>query len=408
MVAQATGAANRRPGQAPVLTFLGMRRGLVITLLICAPMGFLAARAVPLSRPEPLEGSLDPARGAPTFPRPRSDPAGPAAHEPRLAPARPRHAQPIQRGVALGLFAEDVSFSYEPLLREIAGLGASHVALIVPIYQTHGGSTQLYRHTRFSPTLETVADTIRQARRADLEVTVFPIVRLTAPRTDREWRGTLEPADRDAWFRSYGEQLGDLASLAEFTGATRLVVGSELSTLDGELARWPHLIELVRAVFTGTLVYSANWDHFRDASLFELVDEVGVVGYFGLRAPDGAATVAALTASWQRIGRELDAALAKYGKPFVFTEIGYRSRTGSTVSPWDESAGGTPDLDEQKRGLEAFRQAFTVPEGWPRRIDGLYIWNWYGYGGPGTTGYTPRGKPAEATVRQILLDLERK
>jgi hypothetical protein len=384
-----------------------MRRGLVIALLICAPMGWLAARAVPLPRPERLVRSFEPGPGLPTLPRSGPDQPAPATSGSVGGPARPRQRHPIQRGVALGLFAEDVSFSYEPLLREIAGLGATHVALIVPIYQTHGGSTHLYRHTRFSPTLETVADTIRQAHRASLEVTVFPIVRLAAPRTPREWRGTLEPADRDAWFTSYGEQLGDLASLAELTGATRLVVGSELSTLDGDLPRWQHLIALVRAVFTGTLVYSANWDHYRDARLFELVDEVGVVGYFGLRDHGGPSDVPALTASWQRIRRELDAALAKYGKPFVFTELGYRSRSGATTSPWDESAGGKPDLDEQRRGLEAFRQAYAVPEGWQRRIDGLYIWNWYGYGGPGTTGYTPRGKPAEATVRQILLDLER-
>jgi len=39
-----------------------------------------------------------------------------------------------QRGVALGMFAEDVGFSYTPLLREIAALGATHVSLVVPIY----------------------------------------------------------------------------------------------------------------------------------------------------------------------------------------------------------------------------------------------------------------------------------
>jgi hypothetical protein len=30
------------------------------------------------------------------------------------------------------------------------------------------------------------------------------------------------------------------------------------------------------------------------------------------------------------------------------------------------------------------------------------VWNWYGYGGPATTSYTPRGKPAVEVVRQIL------
>jgi hypothetical protein len=33
---------------------------------------------------------------------------------------------------------------------------------------------------------------------------------------------------------------------------------------------------------------------------------------------------------------------------------------------------------------------------------GFYIWNWYGFGGPGTTSYTPRGKPAEAEIKKLL------
>ena len=35
-------------------------------------------------------------------------------------------------------------------------------------------------------------------------------------------------------------------------------------------------------------------------------------------------------------------------------------------------------------------------------LDGVYVWNWYGYGGLDTTGYTPRGKPAETEVRALL------
>jgi hypothetical protein len=35
-------------------------------------------------------------------------------------------------------------------------------------------------------------------------------------------------------------------------------------------------------------------------------------------------------------------------------------------------------------------------------LTGVYVWNWYGYGGPGTTSYTPRGKPAENEVRALL------
>jgi len=314
--------------------------------------------------------------------------------------------EPRQRGVALGLFAEDVSFSYAPLLREIAALGASHVALVVPLYQQSGASTELRLHTRLSPSLEVVADTVREAQRMELEVTLFPIVRLSDPRSPSEWRGTLAPADRDAWFASYGQLIGDLASLATLTGATRLVVGSELSTLDGDLPRWKKLIDLLRAVYSGTLVYSANWDHYQDARLFELVDELGVVGYFGLRSATDPSDVQAMAARWRQLERQIETTLARFGKPFIFTELGYRSRAGATATPWDETSGGTPDLEEQRRGFEAFRLAWTAPTTAHARLDGLYIWNWYGYGGQGTTGYTPRGKPAVDTIKQILTDLE--
>lgn len=367
-----------------------MRRGLVVAAvgLTAAVVATVRASSLPL-REQP------------------SRDIGRSTAEDRLPPRPQRPRDVIQRGVALGMFAEDVSFSYAALLSEIAELGASHVALVVPMYQIHGGSTSLFLHTRLSPTLEEIADTIRDARRLGLEVTLFPIVRLLQPRTPNEWRGTLQPDDRDTWFRSYGQLLGDLASLGSLTDASRLVVGSELSTLDSDIARWEKLLGYVRAVYSGTLLYSANWDHYRYAQVFDLVDEIGVTAYFGLRERTQPSDLQTLITGWRRLRRQLESDLAKYDKPFLFTEVGYRSRAGATAEPWDESAGGTPDPGEQQRGFEAFRQVFTDPLGKRGRLDGLYVWNWYGFGGPSTTSYTPRGKLAATTVRQLLSDLER-
>jgi len=137
------------------------------------------------------------------------------------------------------------------------------------------------------------------------------------------------------------------------------------------------------------------------------VDELGVVGYFDLRNASDPSDVQALATRWRQVEREIETTLARFDKPFVFSELGYRSRAGATAAPWDEGPGGTPDLDEQRRGFEAFRLAWTAPTGGAHaRLDGLYVWNWYGYGGPGSTGYTPRGKPAANTIKQILLDLD--
>ena len=50
----------------------------------------------------------------------------------------PTRRPPAVRGVALGLFANDPSHDYEPQLREIADLGASHVAIVVTHFQREG------------------------------------------------------------------------------------------------------------------------------------------------------------------------------------------------------------------------------------------------------------------------------
>ncbi|HEX6839555.1 MAG TPA: hypothetical protein VF334_23420, partial [Polyangia bacterium] len=104
-------------------------------------------------------------------------------------------AAPV-RGIALGLFAEDAGWSYRPLLDEIAAAGADHVELVVPWYQADAASTTIVDHPRFTPPREAIVAAIRDARAAGLAVTLFPIVRLSAPRSSDEWRGTLAPRDR--------------------------------------------------------------------------------------------------------------------------------------------------------------------------------------------------------------------
>jgi len=193
--------------------------------------------------------------------------------------------------------------------------------------------------------------------------------------------------------------------VATLTGVTRLAVGSELSTLDGDVERWRPMIEKIRALFGGTLVYSANWDHYKEARLFDLVDEIGVVAYFNLREKDGPSDVEALTNRWRWERKNLEAWRNLTDKPFVFTEVGYRSRAGSSAQPWYEGSDGTVDLEEQRRAFAAFRRTWTATGAGQSPLDGVYVWNWYGYGGPASIGYTPRGKPAVEEVKALLQEL---
>ena len=111
------------------------------------------------------------------------------------APTLPR-VKPLHRGVALGLFGEDPGFDYQPLLREIAATGATHVSVVVPYYMHDVRSARIAAHPRFTPDEATVERTLRQASALGLKVLLFPILRLEYQVTPQEWRGSLRPRDR--------------------------------------------------------------------------------------------------------------------------------------------------------------------------------------------------------------------
>ena len=282
-------------------------------------------------------------------------------------------------------------------------MGATHVALVVPLYQTDGAADDLHLDTRLSPTLALVAETIRAARRDGLEVTLFPIVRLSAPRPG-EWRGTLAPRDPAAWFRHYGERARRARGARRDGGrdpARRGQRAVDARRRGGAAALAPRSSSAcaassrasssTRRTGTTTATRASSSSSTRTAS----------------RATSTCASRARPpTTPRSRPGGAACAASSRPGargsaRGFLFTELGYRSRAGTSATPWDEGSPGTPDADEQRRAFAAFRRAWA---GSPL-LEGVYVWNWYGWGGAGTTGYTPRGKPAEQEVRQLLQDL---
>ncbi len=312
----------------------------------------------------------------------------------------------FQRGVSLGLFSEDPLFSYRFLLREIAELGADHVELVVGYYQEDAASTAITEHPRFTAPDATLVRAIRDAHALGLSVLVFPIIRLTHPRGPNQWRGTLSPSDPAAWWRSYSALLLRLADLSAREGAAGLSVGSELSTLDTDRAPWQALIEKVRQRYYGLLTYSGNWDHYARVALYDQVDLAGVCGYFSLAGKLDAPpySVEKLTAAWRGLRGDLEAFSRSVGRPLLFTELGYLSQRGAAARPWDEGATQPVDLEDQRRAYQAFVDVWMAP---PRDLEapllaGVYFWNWYGWGGPTSPGYTPRNKPAANEIRRYF------
>ena len=150
------------------------------------------------------------------------------------------------RGVAVGLHFDLPGLPYQLLFKEIRGLGATHVSLVV-IW-----SMRDIRAVRIRPDpIETMADAkvrryIRQAREVGLEVMLFPIIHLERRRKG-EWRGLLAPTNPDRWWVEYEAFLLHYAGLAADEGVAILSVGSELLSLEGETERWTAPIGKLRA-----------------------------------------------------------------------------------------------------------------------------------------------------------------
>ena len=290
-------------------------------------------------------------------------------------------------GVALGLFASEPDYDYALLLDEVADVGATDVLLSVPWVQADVTSSHLAPMAGQSPSDATLERTIAQARDRGLAVGLMPVVRLEQT-ADGVWRGALQPADRGAWFAAYGDLLRAHAELADRAGVDRLVVASELSSLEADTERWRPLIADVRQRFGGTLTWSANWDRFEAVELWDALDEVGVSAWFELG--DDPET------GWSRPKARLRAMAEAVGKPIVLTEVGYPARSTAALRPWDHTGPAQVDVDLQAELFELFvREVHAEPA-----IHTIYVWNWFGLGGHADAGYSPRGRPAAGVLKR--------
>ena len=273
-------------------------------------------------------------------------------------------------------------------LDEVRALGATDVAIVVAWTQPDVKAIAIAPGPVGD---DVVRAALTGAAARGLRATLFPILQLDRVATG-EWRGTLAPADVDAWWSSYEAFIVHHADLAKATSAAALVIGSELGSTEGWRDRWYHLISRVERRYDGALLYSANWDHYEHVSFWARVDAIGVTGYFELTR-DRAASEDVMTRAWVKARDALRAYADARGQPLWLTEVGYPSVDGGAVRPWDYTAAGTVDLEEQRRGFAALARAWA-----DQPLAGLFVWEWSGAGGATDRGYTPRGKPAACAL----------
>lgn len=354
-------------------------------LFACATCTAQAPAPAPLKQTQ----TLKPAVIAQT-----AEPAEPAQPDPRLnmpdVDARP---STFRRGVSLGLFAstKDVAQQhkiYNELLDEIVEVGATDLSLVVRWQQTTVEDTTIAAQPGLTAPDALLEWVIKQANARGLRVFLMPILHIQQ-REMGVWRGTLKPAQPKLWWRAYTRFILHYARMSARTNVELFAVGSELLSLESQRDPWLKLIKQVRAVYKGKLTYSSNWDHFEVVSFWDKVNLVGMTAYHEL-SDATAPNVETLRKGWRGFQQRLKFWAMVQDHEYMFTEIGYPSHSKGAAHPWDYRPQGTPAPMLQARAYRAMVETWHNDP----KLQGVYVWNWFGFKSATDRGYTPRGKPA--------------
>jgi hypothetical protein len=313
-------------------------------------------------------------------------------------------------------------------LPALAGTGANAVALAFE-YGIDVKNSAVYTDANYSDSSATIAATIAEANSHGLKVMVRPLIDFLDPTKIGsygvgDWRSTYNPTNAAAFFASYKTMIVAVAQMAQANGAASLSIGAELDQLTGPayLSYWTDIITAVRAVFSGKLTYSADWDakispwqgqHGLPAGTGDLTTQVSFwsqLDYLGIDcyAPLSDAanpTLANLIAGWtstpsdptslavtgnQSLISYFASVATQAGKPLLFTEIGYESANDAAKQPFATST-NVYDPALQANLYSAFFEAWQ--QSGNNSLIGVYFWNW----DPNAAEVGPQFQPAGTT-----------
>ncbi len=282
--------------------------------------------------------------------------------------------------------------------------GTNFVSLIIPYYQSSVGSTDLAPGWN-TPTDQSLIDGVSTIHSLGMKV----MLKMHPEVKDGNWRGAINPDDRAGWFQTYGDILEHYSSLAQQNGVEEICLGAEMFNLTSSSVNatntenWNKLIDRVKSKFSGSLTYSAQHTYPREAEEIEFwnrLDYIGFAAYWALAAGDPNPSPETLKNAWSEInGQAVSPLSQRWGKPVLFTEIGYRSLAGAHADPWDWGRSGAADETEQARDYEALFSYWNSQS----FMNGVFLWKWEASpnaGGSGDTGYTPQNKQAQGVMSQ--------
>jgi len=289
-------------------------------------------------------------------------------------------------------------------LAELKKLGVTWIAITPFGYQRGATAENLRYDGDRSLTDEDLAGEIAAAHKLGIRVTLKPHIWSDDFWDGKEWNGTVRQdsvAGHARWWKGYRTFALHFARVAQRSGADQYCIGTEsVRMTTGYPEEWRTLIGEVRQLYRGPVTYAAHFEKEFDAIPFwDALDSIGITAYFPLDAPVGA-SVEQLVAAWQPHRQRIEKLQAKFQKPVVFLEIGYRAVADAHQKPWVYD-GGVRDKAAQARAYEAAFRAFAGASWWK----GAYWWKAFtdrqrAEARDDGTDFEFRGRPAEQVLQR--------
>jgi hypothetical protein len=255
-----------------------------------------------------------------------------------------------------------------------------------------------------SETDESVVHAIQMAKRLGMTVMLKPQIWMRG-----SWTGDIRMSteeDRRAFFDHYYRWIRHYAMMAELYQVEVFCVGVELAQMTvGHEENWIDMFRRLRKLYSGRMVYAANWgEEFESLTFWGHLDYIGVDAYYPLSKK--------LSPSDDDLRDGFDQALSRiqsvherYKKPVLLTEIGFTSTPAPWRRPHERDRRKPVSLADQARCYEIAFQGLKSSSSW---IRGVYWWKWPSdleHGGRGHNGFTPNEKAAQNVIRKWYSDV---
>ena len=303
-------------------------------------------------------------------------------------------------------------YENDDTLPALQATGSNSVAL-EDEYSINTATGQIVSDPNYTDSIASLEATITEAKADGQQVMVRPLIDFLNPAIDGGMTGDFRgyfypttPTQVTDFFDSYKAILVQQATAAQQAGASVFCLGTEIDQLTGPAfaTEWDGIISAVKAVYTGKLTYSADWNDSQSpwqyggapvgtgnietqVSFWNQLDYVGIDEYAPLS--DAAnPTEAQLVAGWEDAPTDPNVAaltggesLIKYyeglssdlGKPLFFTELGYEDATDAASSPFGSST-NVVDQPLQTGLYQAFETAWQADGN--TSLTGVNFWNW--------------------------------